>query len=288
MKPEIFDYTDYRSFLTDYYQQKKAANPSFSYNSFSIKAGFKNKSFIYNVIHGIKNISKSSAVMLSQAMGLKKMEAEYFENLVFFNQAKNLKEQNYFLEKLNSMNVKGKAFEALRLRGDQYEFYSKWYHSAIRSLLDMYSFKDDFDWLARAVYPPLTPKQAKASVELLENLGLIEKKGDGTYVITSQHITTGNESIKIAVLNYHRDTAQLVVNAIDTLPRNRSDISGLTIGISENAFHKIVEETKAFRSRIIELVNMDSESDRVYQFNLHLFPLSKPFIEDKKTSEKID
>ena len=56
-------------------------------------------------------------------------------------------------------SVESTAVRALEIR-DQYEFYSKWYHSAIRSLIDMYPFKDDYSWLAKNVYPPIT-REAK-------------------------------------------------------------------------------------------------------------------------------
>ena len=50
--PNIISYQDYRQFLGDYYEEKKAILPTFSYQSFSQKAGFASKSFVFNVIKG--------------------------------------------------------------------------------------------------------------------------------------------------------------------------------------------------------------------------------------------
>ena len=83
----IFDYTDYRQYLADYYDHRKTESPGFSYTVLARKAGFKNKGFLHNVIHGHKNLSKTSVVKLSQALEHTRTQAEYFENLVFFNQA---------------------------------------------------------------------------------------------------------------------------------------------------------------------------------------------------------
>jgi uncharacterized protein (TIGR02147 family) len=65
--PNVFDYTDYRKFLADYYEEKKKGVASFSFHNFSRSAGFTGNSFVFNVIHGRKNLSRSSALSLAQA-----------------------------------------------------------------------------------------------------------------------------------------------------------------------------------------------------------------------------
>ena len=65
--PNIFNYQDYRKFLGDYYEEKKASNSAFSYQNFSRKAGFASKSFVFNVINGRKNLSRASVVKMCQA-----------------------------------------------------------------------------------------------------------------------------------------------------------------------------------------------------------------------------
>jgi hypothetical protein len=116
--PNVFEYTDYRKFLADWYNYKKNANHAFSYNGFAQKAGFKNKGFFHTVIHDKRNLTKSSLVKVVQAVGLTKNEADYFENLVFFNQATDLKDRNYFYEKLSAVRSPQKsATKAKQVRG---------------------------------------------------------------------------------------------------------------------------------------------------------------------------
>jgi uncharacterized protein (TIGR02147 family) len=271
----VFDYTDYRKFLLDYYNEKKKDNSSFSYNCLSIRAGFKNKGFLHTVIHGSKNLSKSSIIKIVRAIGMKKSESDYFENLVFFNQAIDLIERTYFCEKLNDVKNPSRSVTLVQqTRRDQYEFYSTWYHSAIRSLIDMYPFRDDYKALAKSVYPPITNKQAKKSVALLEKLGLIEKHKDGIYKLTNRNITSGNEITAVAALNFHKEATHLVEHALDTLPREKRNVTGLTLGISGEMYQKICDEIQTFRARIVNLVQDDIGADRTYQLNFHFFPMS--------------
>ena len=96
MALDIFIYTDYRKFLKDYYENKKKENKSFSYQRFANKAGFKTKTFLFNVIRGDKPLSKKSILNLAQAMKLKKKETDYFETLINFNESKTVKEREYY------------------------------------------------------------------------------------------------------------------------------------------------------------------------------------------------
>jgi uncharacterized protein (TIGR02147 family) len=158
---------------------------------------------------------------------------------------------------------------------DQYEFYSKWYHVAVRSLIGMYEFKSDYAWLARQVQPHLTPKQARQSVKLLLKLGLITRYKNGVFDITEKSITTGEEVTNLALQNFHVECSGLAAKAIGDLPRNKRNITGLTLGISENCYLRICEEINEFQKKIMLMADRDGNADRVYRFNFHLFPISK-------------
>jgi uncharacterized protein (TIGR02147 family) len=276
--PNVFTYLDYRKYLADYYEEQKAKAPGFSYQILSNKAGFGNRGFIFNVIKGVKSLSKSSIVKLCRALKLSKTEADYFENLVSFNQADNFSERDFYYERLNSSRVTNpEASKAQKLRQDQFEFYSKWYHSVVRSLIDMHHFKGDYKQLAKMVHPRITEKQAKNSVALLEKLELIKKQADGSFKLTSQSITSlGTEAINLGLQKFHLENMQLAAKALQELPGQKRDISGLTLGISEKTVQKIRDEIRSFQNRIMEIANGDTEADRTYQLNFYLFPTSQP------------
>ena len=271
----VFDYTDYRKFLADYYAEQKEKMPQFSYKYFANKAGFKNKGFVFNIVKGVKNLSKTSIFKISRAMNLNKSKSDYFENLVAFNQAKELDEKNHFYTRMETVKNRGNKKNDLPLiRKDQYDFYSSWYLIAIRSLIDMHEFNDDYKSLAKNVYPAITPKQAKNAVQTLVKLGLIEKKNNGSYKIKDKTITTGKEVSSLAVANFHLETMKLAADALKYISKDKRNITGLTLGISPKTYETICEEIQNFQSKILELAEKDKDADSVYQLNFHLFPLS--------------
>jgi len=281
--PDVFEYTDYRKFLADSYDERKAKSPAFSYKSFAIRAGLKSKSFIFEVIRGKKTLSKPTIVKLSQALGLKKDEAAYFENLVFFNQAADPKERGYFFDQLQGVRPLSSTGRKIQeLRKDQYEFYSKWYNGAIRSLVDMHAVKDDYKGLAKKVYPAILPKQAKRSIELLEKLGFIRRQANGVYKISNKSITTGKEVVDTAVLKFQLEAMQLAARAVQELPADMRNVSGLTLGITRKAYERICDEIYQFQEKIMEIANEDEQADNVYRLNFHFFPMSQVTREEKK------
>jgi uncharacterized protein (TIGR02147 family) len=273
----VFDYYDYRKYLADCYKEKKAMSSGFSFTVFSKMAKFANKGFIHNVIHGTKNLSKQSVYKLSGALRHTKSEAEYFENLVFFNQAIEREERNHFYENLVSVRSRNpRAVARLQLTKEQYEYYSEWYHSAVRSIIGLIRFSGDYNQLAQAVYPAILPKQAKKSVALLMKLGLVRRARTGVYELTRAHITTGEEILDLAVLNFHRKATELAGGAMDKLAKDERNITGITLGTSGKAYNEICEAAREFRQRVVDIVNADKEkADRVYRLNIHLFPMSK-------------
>jgi uncharacterized protein (TIGR02147 family) len=146
----------------------------------------------------------------------------------------------------------------------------------------MYAFSNDYAWLAKNVFPPITPKQAKRSVVLLEKIGLIKKRPDGIFEVADKTITTGEDIVSLAVQNLHLDLMQLTSQSLKSVPHGKRNISALILGISDKTFKRICEETGKFQSKILDLAENDTEADRVYDFNFYLLPVSKTEIDGRR------
>lgn len=275
--PDLFAYLDYRQYLKDYFEGRKSSLDSWSYQSFADQLGFKAKDFLFRVIKGRKNLSQASILKMSQGLGLNSIQTQYFDTLVKCNQSRDISERNLYFNLLNTIKTQGRTTHpAQRLRQDQFQFYSKWYHSVVRSLIEMAGFTGDFKRLAASLTPRITAREAEASVFLLEKLGLIIKDGDGIYRATQKTVTTGKDTSSILIPAYHKATIELSAAALETTPVNERDMSNLTLGISEQTFRFITEKLRQFRREILEQAEKDEAADRVYHLNLHLYPLSKP------------
>ena len=271
---KIFEYLDYREFLKDYYNAKKEANQAFSLRVFSDKIGFKAKDFISRVMNGDKNLSSQSIPKVASGLRLGKHETEFFIALVKFNQAETTEERNAAFNEMQAVLKVVRFAEKQQLLGHtQYMVYSDWRHLIIRSLIGMFGFDGDYETLAKRVHPRITAEEAKKSVKLLEDCLLIKKDKGGNYTLTENAITTGDRTSRLALRGYHQQCLKLAADSIDRDPPGTRHISGLTLGISQEGYERIVERINAFRKEIALIAEEDESSDKVFQLQFALFPV---------------
>ena len=274
LSKKVFEYLDYREFLKDYYNSKKEANPAFSLRVFSDKIGFKAKDFISRVMNGDKNLSNQSIPKVASGLRLGKHETEFFIGLVKFNQAETTEERNAAFEEMQAALKVVRFAEKQHILGHaQYMVYSHWRHLTIRSLIGMFGFDGDYETLAKQVHPHITADEARKSVKLLEECELIKKDKNGKYVLTENAITTGDRTSKLALRGYHQRCLKLAAESIDRDPPGSRHISGLTLGISQEGYERIVERINAFRKEIALIAEEDQDSDKVFQLQFALFPV---------------
>jgi uncharacterized protein (TIGR02147 family) len=268
----VFNYTDYRKFLGDYYSEKKSLNSHFSYQVFADKAGIKSKTYLYRVISGSKNLAKCSVLKVAKAINLNYRETEYFTAIVDFNNAKSIKDKEFYFKKIKQLSP---GISGHSLQSNQFDYFSKWYFVAIRELATMIDFKGNYKLLAKAVDPPITADQAEVAVQTLCALGLIKKMSSGKYCQTEAALTTDPNIFPFAVQLFQKECLNLASQSIENHNRAVRDISTLTVGISSSGFEQICQELTTCRKRIVEIVRNDNPVDRVYQINFQMFPVSK-------------
>ncbi|MGA2505890.1 MAG: TIGR02147 family protein [Chitinispirillaceae bacterium] len=272
----VFDYLDFRKFLKDYFEEQKSLQDCFSYKYLSNKAGLRNKGFLYNIVNGSKKLSTSNIFKLSSAMELGKKEAAYFENLVFFNQASSAVERDHFFRQMESFKEHGAVLAPARtVRKDQYELYSKWYHSAMRALVGMNPDKKEFQWLGRQLHPAITGREARRSLSLLVRLGLLRQTAKAGYELCDPLISTGHEVKNVALLNFYLQHLALASDALKNVPSDKRRFEGITLGISKKSYDKICKEFESFVQKALSIAAEDKEADRVYQLMLQLYPLTR-------------
>lgn len=268
----IFSYINYRLFLKDYYEENKEKSKYFSYRYFSTKAGINSPSFLKQVVESKRNLTTITLEKFLTALKFSDKEANFFRHLVFFNQAKSAKEkQQHYTVMLSMMQT----VREQRLTALQHEYYNHWFVSVVREMVSLFDFRGDYKALAAAVIPPISIREARFAVELLKKLNLIELSSNGTYRQTATAITSDSSVGRMAVRLFNREMLRKAETALDDTTIGERQIYGVTVGISKECYDVIVAEMAAFRDRVVSIVNNDKCSDRVYQMQMQLFPLSR-------------
>ncbi len=269
----IFDFQNYRDYLIKCYEERKRKNALYSYQAFSRDMNFNNKGFLFNVLKGKKNLSQAHCYAISKVLAHTREQAEYFEKIVAFTQAKNEELRTNLLEQIRGKN-KDKSTPPQLFGKEQNEYLSKWYHSAVRALVDIIPISDNYEIISRRLFPPITVEQAKKSIELLERLEFIRKGADGVYRLNRKNIRAGDEISPLDRNRFHREITELAKQSIIGSDSNPHFISSVTMGISAKTYEIIHEEALKFKNRMIEIANNDEKPDRVYQYQLNFFSLT--------------
>jgi uncharacterized protein (TIGR02147 family) len=267
----VFEFIDYRKYLSYYYDERKRNSRNFSYRFFANKLGVNSPSFLKSVIEGKRNLTRPVVEKFCGALDLSPKEAVYFRHLVFFNQARTALEKQEHYASLRSLV--GGVKESV-LNADQYDYFANWYFPVVRELVCLYNFGDDYKKLAEALDPPILPSEAKKAVQQLVRLKLVERMPEGIYRQTNTAVTADSAVTSLAVRSFMKGMLDHSKDALDRFSKNERHISGLTMGISPATYAVLAEEVEAFKDRVKAIVARDDSSSRVYQMNLSLFPVS--------------
>lgn len=269
----LFDYTDYRQYLADYYRSKKETSTGFSHRVFLRKAGMSGPNFLKNVIDGKKNLSADSIKKFAKACGLSAKETGYFSGLVQYGQARTLQEKQKYFVVLSGFSPRS---ETQKIRADQFNYLSHWYNLAIREYIHSHKFLDDYRSLTRSITPKITPRQAKKSVNLLLDLGLIRLGNDGFYQVSDEIISTGSDINSIAARNLHKSMMEISSAITDSTPAEKQYMRTITGSFSDEAFGRIKLELDNTRKRILDIISEDTGASRkVHSVGIQLFPLEQ-------------
>lgn len=269
---QVFSYRDYRAFLRDAFEEMKRTRRSFSHRAFARMAGFASSNFLLLVMQGKRNLSSDGIMKIARALKLKKEEAEFFENLVRYDQASTAAERQLHYGRI----IANRRYAAARpLEKGQFEYYSHWYVPAIRELVLLKDFQEDPEWIARQLSPQIPPREAAAALKLLLQVGLLVRDASGRLVQKDRHVASGDEVASLALTNFQREMIERAAASIDGTSAALREVGSITFAVSQEKLAEAKRMIREFRSRLAGFLAQEDAADAVYQFNVQLFNLSR-------------
>ena len=268
MKP-IVEYSDFRQYMLDYYEERKRRSV-FSWREFSKIAGFTSSSYMKVVCDGKSKLSRIGVERTGAAMGLVGFEMEYFRAMVEFGQAATEEKKKAAYENMLAI---AKVHKVRVLEGDLFEFYDSWQNPVVRELAPLMPGATPGE-IAKKCYPEISAAEVQQSLNFLTKAGLLKKAGDSAFVQAETSITGTPDATRLALRGMHRQMSKLATPALD-LPVEQRNFSGVTMGVSRESYERIVKVLDECRRQIIAIAADDKDIDQVYRLNFQLFPLTK-------------
>lgn len=263
----ISAYGDYRIFMRDFYDLHRK-DARFSWRAMMQRAGLNNPNFLRQVMLGERNLGEKTIGPVGKAFGFEGRELDFWHLLVRSCQAKTESAREKFRREL--LQMRG-TLQAKQISEGFADYYRHWYTPAVRELVTLYDFKDDFNLLAKSLFPQIRPEEARSAVEVLKRFHFIEKNSAGRFVQTDRAVHSGTPEERSALLRYHTEMVEMAAQSLK-LDKERRFVTGMTLGVSKACYQLILAEAEKFKNRVAALVHSDSESDTVMQLALQIFP----------------
>lgn len=267
-RPIIFGYLDFRQFLSDFVVFLRMSG-TFSARKFALQVGFKSPSYLKMIIDGQRNIGPEVVQKLCTTLDLKKDESQFFEKLVLFNQTKLMDLKDKLYEEILSF----KKFRSIRnLDSARYEFYSRWYMPVVYESVghvDWAKSKEDF---AKRI--GITIPEIDRSLEILEKLGLIEKRRRD-WIKTDTAIETDPDASSLYIRNFHREMILRAQQTLDGVAPEERDLQGLTLALSHEDFLEFKKALFDFISKMNKRFSTPEKPTAIYQLSTQFFSLVK-------------
>ena len=274
---DVLEYTSYRQYIADYYADKKAKS-AFSWQEFARVAGFSSPVYLKYVSEGRFNLSEDATLRVTSAMSLSDYEREYFCEMVKFDHAKTDEKKKFAF---NRMLAIADVHKVRTIEADSYRFFEDWKNPVLRELAPSMPGAKPLA-LARACRPNVTAAEVSESLSFLLKANLLQKDKEGNYVQTEKSVTTGPlKATPVAVRALHRQMGEFALDAIEGVPQDKRHFSGLTLGITQDAYDEIVEVIAECRKRIIAIARRNDETEEVYRLNMQFFPMTKKSVHKK-------
>lgn len=269
--PDVFRFRDYRGYLRALYTHKKKHDYGFSLRAFSKHAGLRSSNYLKLVMDGERNLTPDAASKFAGACGLKGQSADYFCELVLFNQARSAEERERVYGRLRKFR---RYREVYRLDAAQEAYHSEWFIPAVRELAGRADFREDAKWIAKTLMPSIAPRDAQRALDVLLELGLLVRSDEGALSQADVLVQTPDGPLSHHVANFHRAMMERAAEALDRVPREEREIASLTLLVEHGRLPELKAKLERFREELLHTFESTAGAARVVQVNLQMFPLT--------------
>ncbi|MBN1600427.1 MAG: TIGR02147 family protein [Chitinispirillaceae bacterium] len=281
-KVDIYHYFDYREYLNAVYTVRKQKKSGFSHRLFSHEAGITSPNYLFRVLKGERTLNGDYIEKFCHALHLTGNKKKYFTTLVYFNNETQSSTKERYLQSLLSIRYRRGIH---RIDDKKLQFFSKWYYPVIRELAVIIDFRGDFNLLARSCHPRITAQQCENAVSYLLKNGFLEKNKNGTFKRSDPVISSGDEVKSVVLRNYHKQTLNQSIDALNTIAPENRDISSVTLCVSKKTYLAMKKEIQDFRKRLLSMAREDKNPEMVCLAGFQLFPRSRIDLDTGSTHE---
>lgn len=272
----IFDYQQYREFLRDIYLDQKKRKTGLTYARFSSTAGINSPNYLKLVMDGEKNLTSETLVKFAKALKLTPNEADYFEALVHFNQAKTALEREHYQERMGRIKKRAAAISTQERTLDEYEFesVSNWLHHAVMVLTHVRDFRESPRWIKARLFDVTSEQEISSILERLVQIRLLKRDETGKLVQSQRQIRTKPELKRLSSRIFYEGLLARAIQALKVSEPEEREFGTYLVGMSAEQMPELKKRVREFLTSLNEWALSNPNPEQVYSLTFCGFPLS--------------
>jgi uncharacterized protein (TIGR02147 family) len=275
-KPNIYQYVDYRKFLSDYYSENKQRNSAFSFRFFGKQTGMKSFNYLKLVFEGKRRLTETFFQPFCKAMKLNSAEQAYFHALIKFNEEKNAREKESLLLELISLRPKTDTFilDNARMR-----LCTEWYYIPLLELTESEDFQPNPEWISRQL--GISTAKIKKALRELVKLEMLDEK-NGSYRKAKHIAYTQDEVSNLLIKIYHRKNLERASQLVLDQEVSEREFQSITFSVDAEKLQTLKGMVKSFKDHVLDFLEAPrAKGKQLYQLNVQMFRVAPVNVREK-------
>ncbi|MGB0454764.1 MAG: TIGR02147 family protein [Bacteriovoracaceae bacterium] len=263
-KLDINDYSDYRQFLEDYFAMKKKSDRNWTLSVWAQLLELNSVATLSMILTRKRHAGKKLVERLITYFQLNHDQAEYFREIVKLQKAAKGD------KKLTQIMIESSKDD---VNPEELDMVFNWESYAVRELTKLKEFKEDPDWITKALNFNLNEEYLPKLIERMLSSSFLERKDDGELFASHNSISPTKPIEKKAAKKFHRDLLDLSHQAFN-IPLDRRTFTHTTLSIKKENLKKAKEMIREFQINFTKLLE-DTEGDDIVHLNIQFYPITK-------------
>jgi len=270
---DIYKYTEFHTFLTDAWKEKRSRNRAFSMSAWARQLGLENSSPLSLAFKGKRALPKKYLPQIIRTLNLDTNQGHYLEALLDLWSARTPEQKLLYINRLRDL-APGEAFQAQVV--DEFKYLSNPIHGAIIEMTDLKEFVNDPQWIQRRLGFPVSLSEVSETLARLQQLKLLKMDDSGRLVKTHKHLSTEQDVADLGTQNYHRAISELAAQAVSEQNINQREFDSYSFNLKKEKMAKAKTMMRQFINDFLkECEAQPGEGDETFQLSLQLFQISK-------------
>jgi uncharacterized protein (TIGR02147 family) len=263
----------YRDYLRELFQKSKELKEDITLAFFAEVLLLPRSNVVAHIIKGRRPLSAKACEKIIKALAPKPVERRYLRRLVAYN---NMKDSRTRDESFQSLLALKEQIVSSTIDKREIQYYADWYNVVIGEMARLPDFDSDPSVICKKLVPSIRPEQARKSIELLKELGILGyDESRGEYVRTERDLSTKSEVIYHSIASVHHNMIELSKAATSRFSQGKRDISSIVLCLDDIWLKKFKDMIHQFHQTLLAEEENCKSPKQAFLFNMQLFPVTR-------------